>query len=110
MLRVYCSWPGCVGDDEGAARRGEEAVGHIDGDALLPLGLEPVDQQRQVDVLAGGAMLAAVALQSRELVLQISLVSNSSRPMSVDLPSSTEPQVRKRRGARDARAWLLHQK
>ena len=59
-----------IGDDEGAARRGEEAVGDIDGDALLALGLEPVDQQRQIDVLAGGAVLAAVARQGRELVLE----------------------------------------
>ena len=34
-----------VGDDELALRRGEEAVGDIDGDALLALRLQPVDQQ-----------------------------------------------------------------
>ena len=42
-----------VGDDEAAARRGEEAIGDVDGDALLALRLQPVDEQREVDVLAG---------------------------------------------------------
>jgi hypothetical protein len=44
-----------VGDDELALGGGEVAVGDIDGDALLTLGLQAVDQQRQVDVVAGGA-------------------------------------------------------
>ena len=44
-----------VGDDELALVGGEEAIGDIDGDALLPLGLQAVDQQRQVDLIAGGA-------------------------------------------------------
>jgi hypothetical protein len=38
-----------VGDDEAALLRGEEAVGHVDGDALLALGLKAVQQQREVD-------------------------------------------------------------
>ena len=49
---------GRVGDDERALRRGEEAVGDVDGDALLALGLEAVDQQREIDVVAGRAVLA----------------------------------------------------
>ena len=47
-----------VGDDEAALVGGEEAIGDIDGDALLALGLQPVDQQREIDVVAGGAVLA----------------------------------------------------
>ena len=43
---------GRVGDDEGAARRREIAVRDVDGDALLALGLEPVDEQREIDVIA----------------------------------------------------------
>ena len=70
MLRVYCSWPGRIGDDEGAPRRREEAVGDIDGDALLALGLQPVDQQREVDILAGRAVLAAVAGDGGQRVLE----------------------------------------
>ncbi len=37
-----------VGEDEPAAGGGEVAVGHVDGDALLALGAQPVGQQRQV--------------------------------------------------------------
>ena len=55
MLRVYCSWPGRVGDDERAARGREIAVGDIDRDALLALVFEPVEQQREIDVVAGRA-------------------------------------------------------
>ena len=50
---------GRVGDDELALRRREEAIGDIDGDALLALGLQPVDQQREIDVVAGRAVLLA---------------------------------------------------
>ena len=61
---------GRVGDDELALRRREEAIGHVDGDALLALGLQPVDQQREIDVLAGRAVLLRIALQGRQLVLE----------------------------------------
>jgi hypothetical protein len=40
-----------VGDDELARRRGEVAVGHVDGDALFALGLQAVGEQAQVDGL-----------------------------------------------------------
>src|SRR3546814_8560435 len=39
-----------VGDDELALLGAEEAVRHIDGDALLAFGGQAVDQQREVDV------------------------------------------------------------
>ena len=51
---------GGVGDDELALGSTEIAIGHVDGDALLALGLQAVDQQRQVDVIAGGADLLGV--------------------------------------------------
>ena len=44
---------GRVGDDEAAPVGGEVAVGDVDGDALLALGVEAVDEQREVDVAAG---------------------------------------------------------
>jgi hypothetical protein len=40
-----------VGDDELALRRGEVAVRHVDGDALLALRAEAVGQERQLQVL-----------------------------------------------------------
>ena len=60
---------GGVGDHEGAARRVEEAVGDVDGDALFALGLESVHQQRKIDIVAGGAVLDAVARQRLQLIL-----------------------------------------
>jgi hypothetical protein len=59
---VYCSWPGGVGNDELARLGGEVAVGHVDGDALLALGLQAVGEQRQVDRVAGRAALQHVEL------------------------------------------------
>jgi hypothetical protein len=59
-----------VGHDERPPRRREEAVSDIDGDALLALGLEAIDEQGEVDVLTGRAVLAAVALQRRQLILE----------------------------------------
>ena len=70
MLRVYCSWPGRVGDDELALVGGEEAIGDVDGDALLALGGEAVDQQREVDLAALRAHLLGVGLQRGQLVLE----------------------------------------
>ena len=85
-----------VGDDERALRGGEEAVGDVDGDALLALGLEPVDQQREIDVVAGRAVPRESLTRLDSWSSKMSFESCSSRPISVDLPSSTEPQVMKR--------------
>ena len=60
-----------VGDDEAALVGGEVAVGDVDGDALLALGVEAVDQQREVDVVAGGAEACSESARSvGELVLE----------------------------------------
>ena len=61
---------GAVGDDELALVGAEEAVGDVDGDALLALGGEAVDQQREIDVVALGAVAAAVGFERRELVVE----------------------------------------
>ena len=62
--------PRRVGDDEFALFGGEEAVGDVDRDALLALGGEPVDQQREIDLLALCAVALAVAFERGELVLE----------------------------------------
>ena len=59
-----------VGDDEFALVGGKEAIGDVDGDALLALGLEPVDQQRKIDVVAGGAVLLRIPFESRQVILE----------------------------------------
>ena len=49
---MYCSWPGRVGDDELAPLGREVAVGDVDRDALLALGGQAVEQQREVELVA----------------------------------------------------------
>ncbi len=61
---------GRVGDDELALVGGEEAIGDVDGDALLALGGEAVDQQREVDLAAAGAELLRIRFERRELVVE----------------------------------------
>ena len=60
---------GRVGDDEGAARGRKLAIGDIDGDALLALGLESAAQQREIDVAGGGAVPARVTGERCRLVV-----------------------------------------
>ena len=59
-----------VGDDELALGAREEAVGDVDRDALLALGRKPVDQQREIDLLALRADALAVGLERRQLVVE----------------------------------------
>jgi hypothetical protein len=59
-----------VGHDELAPAGGEEAVGDVDRDALLALGRQAVQQQREVEVAVVGAAGARVALQRRQLILE----------------------------------------
>jgi hypothetical protein len=61
---------GRVGDDELAPVGAEEAVGDVDGDALLALGGQAVHQQREVDVAALRAPALAVRLDGGELVVE----------------------------------------
>ena len=60
---------GCVGDDELALWGGEIAVGNVDRDALLALRLQSVDEQRQVEIFAGGAASLAVAREPCQLIV-----------------------------------------
>ena len=57
---------GRVGDDEFAARRGEVAVGDVDGDALLALGAKTVGEIGEIDLAAAGDV--GGALERLELV------------------------------------------
>ena len=67
MLRVYCSWPGRVGEDELAPAGREVAVRDVDRDALLALGLQAVGEEREVD-RPGGPVLRRL-LDRGDLVL-----------------------------------------
>jgi hypothetical protein len=59
-----------IGDDELATIGVEKAVGDVDGNALLALGLQPVDQQREIDPAVLGAVAQAVGFERRQLVVQ----------------------------------------
>src|SRR5712672_1733594 len=61
---------GRIGHNEFPSLRIEIAVRNVDGDALLALRGQTVDQQGEVDVLALGADPPAVGLEGRELVLE----------------------------------------
>ena len=63
---------GAIGHDEAAPRGVEIAVGHVDGDALLALGIQPVGEQGEVEhVRAGiGMQAAALARQRRQLIVR----------------------------------------
>jgi hypothetical protein len=58
-----------VGDDELALRSREEAVGDVDGDALLALGGQAVDEQREIEVVALRAETARIVGERGELVV-----------------------------------------
>ena len=58
-----------VGDDELPPVGREIAVGHVDRDALLPFVLQTVGEQREIDILTGGAIPRGVFADGGELVL-----------------------------------------
>ena len=62
--------PRRVGDNELALLRSEEAIGDVDGDALLTLRGEAVHQQREVDILALRAHAPTVGFERSELILE----------------------------------------
>ena len=61
---------GRVGDDEFAFLRAEEPVGDVDRNALFALGREPVDQQREIDVLTLRAEFLGIRFEGRELIIE----------------------------------------
>ena len=69
-----------IGDNEAAAWGGEKPVGDVDGDTLLALGLQPVDQQRQIDVLAGRAVFRRITRNRGQLIVvdQLGIVEQAS--------------------------------
>src|SRR3546814_3244430 len=69
--------PRAVGHDELAPRSTEITIGHVDGDALLALGFEAIDQQRVIERFALAAMAPAIRRQRRELVVVRSEEHNS---------------------------------
>ncbi|MNZ55908.1 hypothetical protein D3C78_738440 [compost metagenome] len=57
-----------IGNDKFALLGGEIAIRHVNGDALLALGLKAVHQQGQVELFALRTVTLAVVMQRGELV------------------------------------------
>ena len=86
-----------VGDDERTFRRREIAIGDVDRDALFALGLETIDQQREVDFGAGRAVLLGIALERGELIVEnqfllVEQTSDQRRLAVVDRTAGQEAQ------------------
>ncbi len=96
---------GRVGDDEGAPRRRDIAVGDVDRNALFALGLEPIDEKGEVDIVAVGAVAPRVAFEGREVIvvdeaLFIEKPPDEGRFAIVDGAAGDQPQGRRRAGVR----------
>ncbi|CTQ77727.1 hypothetical protein LAX5112_05031 [Roseibium alexandrii] len=88
----------CVGHDELALVGGKEAVGHINGDALLALCFQPVDQERQIDVFADRAVFLRVPLKGCQLILEdqlgvIEQTADQRRLAVIHRAAGQEPQL-----------------
>jgi len=59
---------GGIGDDELTLCGTEITVRDIDGDALLPLGLQAIGDQSRVELAARRADFAAIRFQLRDMV------------------------------------------
>ena len=71
-------------------------IGDVDRDALLALSAKAIGEIREIDLAAAGDVRGA--LERLELILHQAIWSRRAAcPMSVDFPSSTDPQVLKRR-------------
>ena len=84
-------------DHEPAPAGCELAPRNIDGDGLLALGREPVEQERHVEIAAGGAEAGAVGGKRGELVLAqqpavMQQASDQHRLAVIDRAAGKEPQ------------------
>lgn len=59
-----------VGGDEAAGSGGKKPVGHVDRNTLFALRLKSVGKQRQVGLVAGGAVTPTVARERREMIVR----------------------------------------
>ena len=95
MLRVYCTWPGRVGELEAAARRDERAVGDVDRDPLLALGAQAVGEEREVDVVVAAAarrVLDVLELVDEDLLRVVEQPADQRRLAVVDRARGDEAQ------------------
>ena len=87
-----------IGDDKTPPRRSEVAVCHVDGDALFPLGLKPVKQERGIELISDGAVFFGIPLQSTFLVFKDQRCVEQKPPDQrrlavVDRPAGQKPEL-----------------
>ena len=95
VLRVYCTCPGVSARMKRAHGGGEVAVGDVDGDALLALGPQAVDQQRQVRACPGRGPARSARRRPAGRTAPISSRAAADRPGST-CRRRREPAVAKR--------------
>jgi hypothetical protein len=93
--------PGRVGNDERPDVGAEEAIRDVDRDALLALGLQAVDEQREIQRLALRAELARVAPQGLQLIVRhapavVQQPADQRRLPIVDTAAGNEAERRRR--------------
>jgi hypothetical protein len=86
-----------VGDNEATPWGREIAVGDVDGDALLALGAEAVEQKRIVDVLSLRSVAQRIRLERRQLILRdeaafVEQAADQGRLAVVDAAAGDEAQ------------------
>ena len=85
---------GCVGHNERPARGRKVTIGYVDGDALLPLGLEPIDEKSEVNA-ASRPITLTVLFDGPKLIIwnQITIVkepANQSALAVIDAAARQE--------------------
>jgi hypothetical protein len=79
-----------VGEDERAPRRGEVAVGDVDGDALLALGAQAVGQTAEVELAVAPAEVVELVGEDRLGIVQ--QAPDQGRLAVVDRAGGGQPQ------------------
>ena len=70
----------CISDNEFTLLGREKAIGDIDRDALFALGLKTVQKESEIDFVADCAVLATIALEHIDLVLEQQLAVIEQTP------------------------------
>ena len=89
-----------IGDDERSSIRGKKAIRHIDRNTLLTLGLKTVDQQREVQLAALGAVAFGIAFERAQVILENPFgveqqAPDQGRLAVVDAATCQEAELRK---------------
>jgi len=97
-------------NDETAAAGSEEAIRDVDGDALLAFGLQPVEQESEVDSAVCRAETATVALRCPQLIVRNgrTVVEQAADQGGLAVVHAAAGQKAQDAGSR--RDWARHQR